>query len=274
MTSKIAVVMSVYKGDDLAHLKSSVESIIRQSYENFTFFILADGQLLSDAEQYLSSVSDGRVVFRKRSVNLGLAASLNELIDMALVTDSFAYVARMDTDDVSGPDRFKVQVKFLDDHPGIGIVGSWYEEIDSDGRVTGTVKLPTTHDQLIPFMARRSPFAHPTVMARAQLFRHGFRYNATYRFFQDYDLWVRLAAAGVKFANIPEYLLGFRADHNFYRRRASFARARNNSLTSFRHIRNFRLYAPRYLISPFLLFILRLAPPALVRLAYKKFRKL
>lgn len=274
MTPLIAVLMSVYRGDNVAHLKFSVESILRQSYKNFTLFILADGQLALDVEDYLVSVADDRLVFRKRSNNLGLAVSLNELIDLALETDDFAYVARMDADDVSDSHRFETQVGYLNNNAEIGIVGSWYNEIDTEGKVTGTVKLPTTHDQLILFMARRSPFAHPTVMARAQIFKQGFRYNSAYRFFQDYDLWVRLAAAGVRFANIPECLLGFRTGHNFYKRRASFSRALNNSMTSFRHIRNFKLYAPRYLISPLLLFILRMAPPALVRLAYQNFRKL
>jgi len=272
MQPKIAVLMCVYCGDQLEYLKLSVESILQQSYQNYTFFILADGKLPHYMNNYLNSLSINKVIIRHRDKNMGLAKSLNELIDLVLSSGDYDLFARMDADDISDSQRFETQVNFLNNHTEVDVVGSWYNEIDSNGILKGTIKLPTSHEQLIPFMARRSPFAHPSVMIRAQIFNQGYRYNSSYRFMQDYDLWVRLASAKFIFANIPKCLLNFRSDNNFFNRRASLERAVNNSMTSFRHIRNFKLYSLGYIFSPVLLFFLRLAPPVLSRFAYRNFR--
>ena len=270
--ARIAILMSVYRGDHAAYLKLSVESILQQSYQNFIFFIIADGNLPEELDSYLDSLEDRRVVIRKRSNNIGLAASLNELIDYACTTDTFDFFARMDADDISEGSRLQIQLDFFNNNSEIDIVGTWYNTIDSNGKNIGSVQLPTSHDQLIAFMARRSPVAHPSVMLRSRVFAQGYRYDSNFGFFQDYDLWVRLAASKFKFANIPLCLLNFREDQNFFKRRASFERALNNSMTSFRHIRNFKLYSIYYLVSPILLFFLRIAPPAIARFAYRNFR--
>lgn len=272
MPSKISVIMSVYRCDNLEYLKLSVLSILQQSYRHFTFFILTDGLLSQESDDFLNSIIDNRVILIRRIDNLGLSVSLNELIDRALASENYDFFARMDADDISDPQRFETQIDFLKTNTEVDIAGSWYREIDTNGALKATIKLPTTHEQLIPFMARRSPFCHPSVMIRSHVFKQGYRYDSSYHYFQDYDLWIRLAASGFKFANIPICLLYFRIDQNFFYRRASLGRAINNSRSSIKHIRNFKLYSLRFIFIPILLFIFRLCPPAITKLAYRYFR--
>jgi hypothetical protein len=126
----------------------------------------------------------------------------------------------MDADDISLPSRFEKQRAFLSVNTEFSITGSWYEEIDESGKHLTFRKLPTDHDSLRKRYMTRTPFAHPSVMYRRELIERAGLYPTDTLLMEDNVLWGRALKAGLKFANIPEYLIRFRIDRDFYKRRS------------------------------------------------------
>ena len=116
--------MSVYKSDKEAFVRQAVESILSQTCGDFDLYILFDGPVQKGADDYLYALIDERVHIMSREKNKGLAFSLNELLEEALPKD-YEYIARMDADDVSLPERFEKQISYLDSHPDMDCAGSW-----------------------------------------------------------------------------------------------------------------------------------------------------
>ena len=126
---KISVVMAVYNGE--RHLREAIDSILNQTFADFEFVIIDDastdrsGRIL---QEYAGK--DKRIVIIGNETNMGLSKSLNKGIRLT----KGEYIARMDADDISFPDRFEKQVKFLDDHNDIGILGTHYLQMDIGGK--------------------------------------------------------------------------------------------------------------------------------------------
>jgi len=120
------------------------------------------------------------------------------------------YVARMDADDISFPDRLRKQVAYLDDHPECVAVGGWIEVVDEAGRHIGRKTYVTTHDEIsAALLSGISAMAHPTVVARRDALRAVGGYDGQRYPSEDFDLWFRLGERG-KLANLAETLLRHR----------------------------------------------------------------
>jgi len=196
----ISVALAVFNGGEF--LAEAIESILNQSYSDFEFLMIDDGstdsslQVMQDYAQ-----KDQRIRLLSRE-NRGLVATLNELVGMARGT----WIARMDADDISEPDRFARQLEWLD-RTGADVCGSWVQRFGtSDNRL---VRLHQSDDAIKTELLFYSPFAHPSVMFRASLAKQ-FPYDDTWIKAEDYDLWVRAAEAGWKMTNIPAALLRYR----------------------------------------------------------------
>jgi hypothetical protein len=125
----------------------------------------------------------------------------------------------MDADDISLPERFEKQRNYLINNPKISVLGSWYEEIDENGERLSYRKLPVDDVEIKKYFNKRSPFAHPSVMfSRRTMEICRYRIN-TYRF-EDYFLWCDVIKAELRMHNLTEYLLRFRIDNDFYKRRS------------------------------------------------------
>src|SRR5450759_2292137 len=165
----LAVIMSVYQNDKLKFLQESIQSIIDQTFTQFHYYIIFDGQVASDIDSYLTSIGDSRIKLFRLEKNGGLARALNFLLEIVLKNPEYKLIARMDADDISYPSRFEKQRKFLLDNPDISCVGSWYQEIDESGKHLSDRKLPIDHETLKKRYYTRAPFAHPSVMYRRKL---------------------------------------------------------------------------------------------------------
>lgn len=198
---KVTVLMSVYNGE--RYLQQAVESILGQSFEDFEFLVVDDAS--SDRSSgILNGYRDPRLRILRNEANAGLAASLNRGIDHA----RGRYVARMDDDDVSLPERLERQVSFLDERPAIGVCGTWARAIDENGKPTELLRTPTGN--AAGKLCWRPPvFVHPTVMARKELLRAN-RYDPAYLQAQDYELWLRLWPK-TGFDNLGSVLLLYRS---------------------------------------------------------------
>lgn len=229
MKPKIGVLLPVYKKDSVVFLSKSVESIIYQTYSKFHIYIGVDGPVGDEIKQYLDIIDKQNTVsiiwFQE---NRGLACVLNDLLDICFNED-YDYIARMDADDISEDDRFEKQVKFLDEHSEIDVVGGAINEIDEEGKSRyKTIYYPETPEECRAFFAKRNPHAHPAVMFRKSFFeKAGCKYRPEYRQNQDTMLWYDGMMAGTKHANIPDVVLSFRmTDTMFKKRRNGWAFAK------------------------------------------------
>jgi glycosyltransferase involved in cell wall biosynthesis len=190
--------------DGARYLDEALRSIIGQSFADWEFIVVDDGSTDDSAailERYQRADARIRVVTQPA---LGLAASLNRGLGMARGT----YVARMDADDVSRPDRLAVQVALMDARPELGLCGTW---IETFGTGPSSVRqYPVDDASIRSWMLFESVLAHPSVMLRRDLFeRHGLAYDGTMFPADDYDLWVR-ASRYMTLANVPQALLRYR----------------------------------------------------------------
>lgn len=203
----ISVVMSVYNGE--RYLKKSIESILTQSFTNFEFVIINDAST-DKTDEIIKLYNDPRIVYIKNETNIGQTKSLNKAIKIS----RGKYIARMDADDIAFPDRFNIQVEFLNENPTVKVVGSWYLIINESGKVVRKVCLPADSTEIKALLIASSPLtfpyiAHPTVMIREEIFDDVGYYNEKYYVAQDYDLWIRISRE-YQVMNLPKVLLKYR----------------------------------------------------------------
>jgi glycosyltransferase involved in cell wall biosynthesis len=263
----LAVIMSVYKCDKLKYVIESVQSILNQTFTQFDYFIVFDGPVAPEIDSYISTIGDNRVRLFRREKNEGLATALNYLLEIVLQIPVYKLIARMDADDISFPSRFEKQHDFMLQNPDISCVGCWYQEIDESGKHISDRKLPIDHETLKKRYYTQTPFAHPSVMyTRALIEKAGF-YPANTLFMEDNVLWGKALIAGLRFANIPEYLLKFRIDKDFYKRRSGIKYGWNYIITRFKINRSLNFPAYSYLFS-FLIGIIKMVPSFALRYFY------
>lgn len=268
----IAVIMSVYIKDRLEYVKESVQSILNQTYVSFDYFISFDGPVSPDIDAYFSSMVDDRIKLFRIQKNGGLAQALNFLLEIVLATPRFELIARMDADDVSMPMRLERQRNFLLSKPEISVVGSWYEEIDENGKHLSWRKLPVDHEGLRKRYYTRTPFAHASVMYKRNLIGTAGFYPTGTILMEDNVLWGKALKKGLKFANIPEYLLKFRIDEKFYIRRSGIKYGWNFIVTRFKINKSLSFPLYSYLVL-FLIGIIKMMPSFVLQYIYVAVRK-
>lgn len=199
---KISVLMSVYK-EPVEWIELAIDSILNQTFKDFEFIIVNDKPDREENKLLLNKYAtrDSRIVVITNDTNIGLTKSLNKGLQIA----KGEYIARMDADDISMPDRFEKQVKFLDNHSEVGVCGSAIEYFGGLYRIK---RYPITTEQTFLFL--ETCFAHPSTMIRKSSVEREKFYNESYKVSQDYELWTYLYAKGVKFYNFEEVLLRYR----------------------------------------------------------------
>ncbi len=221
MASSLTVLLAVYKEDKPQYFSRALESIWDdQILKPFEIVLVEDGPLTPELYRIIS-------VFRtrvgkalkiiKNPTNLGLTKSLNRGIEAA----TGDYIARMDSDDIALPNRFKVQLEYLDSHPEVMVLGGGMQEIDENNRPTHIRIYPSSSDQIRQYISKANPIPHPTVVFNAKLFKRGVRYDEQYRKNQDLKLWFDLLNQGIILENLPDVVLKFRRTGDTYQKRAS-----------------------------------------------------
>ncbi len=212
---EISVIMGTYNQQNKEYLEQAIRSVLCQTYGNFEFIIFDDGsdpEVGAQLERYAGE--DGRIRLLRGPENHGLAYSLNACIDLA----RGKYLARMDDDDICDPDRLRVQLGFMEDHPEVSFVGCNAKLIDDEG-VWGVRKMP--EEPVQRDFLRFSPYIHPTVMIRRSVFETQSPYLSSQETLrcEDYELFMRLLKAGFHGHNLQETLFCYREDRISYRKR-------------------------------------------------------
>lgn len=200
----VSVLMAVYNG--APYLEEAVQSILNQTYRNIELLVVNDCSQ-DDSLVILERMqrSDKRVHIINNVQNSGLAASLK----VAMAHASGEYLARMDADDIAVPDRFELQVRFLEQNSLVDIVGSWKKCFGASDYLS---KYPETIDACKATLLFNVPVGHPCVMMRHNAFKaRNLTYDPALREGEDYDIWFRAWEQGLNFSNIPKVLLRYRA---------------------------------------------------------------
>lgn len=198
-------------------MRLAIDSMLNQTVKPDEIVIVEDGPLndslyavLKEYESKITRVRNEKNIGLGLALNIGLKACQNEL------------VARMDTDDISKPDRCEKQLKKFEQRPELAIVGAWVDEFFlSPDQVLSTRVVPVDSDAIYHFAKRRSAFNHPVVMYKKSKVLEQGGYSDMRRN-QDIDLFGRMLYAGNKAENIGEALLWFRSNNDLANRRKSW----------------------------------------------------
>ena len=221
--TRYSVLMSVYSKEKPEYLTQALDSMINQTVAPDEIVLVEDGPLTESLyaviENYKSSYPE---MFNIVSLeqNGGLGNALNEGIRVC----RNELIARMDTDDISKPERCEKQIAAFMDDPQLDIVGTQIDEfLETPKNIISSRVVPTSHEEIVTFSRRRSPFNHPTVMYRKSAVEKMGGYSA-YSRKEDLDLFVRMVNEGCKAANLPESYLYYRCNVDNLQRRKN----RNN----------------------------------------------
>ena len=181
---KISVIMSVYNGEK--YLREAIESILAQTFTDFEFVIVNDGSTDNSLE-IIQSYDDERIKIINNEKNIGLTKSLNKALKVA----RGEYIARQDADDISLPNRFEEQLKYLEKHSEVALLGTFAYSIDKKGKIVGKrvmLAKPSLKD-----IFKGNSFNHGSVMFKKEIVNQLGGYNELIRYSQDYELWSRIA---------------------------------------------------------------------------------
>lgn len=211
----LSVLMGIYNEKKKEQVEMAILSILNQSYRDFEFIICDDGspeEFFLWLQQYCRT--DERIHLLRNEKNEGLSKALNRCLTEACGK----YIARMDADDVSLPNRFEKQITFLETHPEYALAGCAVSLID-EGGVWGE-RVPAEKPQKTDFLWT-SPFVHPSIMMKKSVLQHlnGYTTEDYAERTEDYDLFMRLYAAGKAGYNLQEKLLLYREDRNAFTKR-------------------------------------------------------
>lgn len=216
-----SVLMSVYNKEKPEYLKQSIDSLLNQTLFPEQIVIVKDGPLTEELnsiiDKYKSKYNElFTVVTIEENVGLGKA------LDEGLKHCRNNLVARMDSDDISLPDRCEKQVQEFIKDKDLSIIGTMVDEFYEDPNKIVTSRIvPTKHEDIVKYMRRRSPFNHTSVMfKKSEVIRSGG--YGKFRYKQDLDLFSRMINNGCKTSNINESLVLFRSNENNFKRRKSW----------------------------------------------------
>ena len=199
---KVSVVMPVYNGEK--YLKEAIDSILNQTYTDFEFIIINDCSE-DNTEKIILEYKDERIVYLKNEFNMGISRTLNRGIEIS----KGEYIARMDADDISLPNRFEKQVAYMDEFKMVGVLGTGII-IFGEGIEEIPYSFASDMQQAKADLFFNSSLAHPTVMIRKKvLLVNNLAYEEEYEGLEDFVLWWRIC----KFAEVnslEEKLLYYR----------------------------------------------------------------
>lgn len=222
---KYSVLMSVYCKETARNLETAVKSMLEQTVSPDELVLVCDGLLtdeLNSVIHKLDEKSPDTLKVVRLSENIGLGRALQTGLKYA----SNELVARMDSDDISCPDRCEKQLLFMQKHPDISILGGTIAEFDDDPeKITAVRSAPESQEAILAFSRSRNPFNHVTVMYRKKdVLEAGGYLHMPY--LEDYYLWIRMLMHGCRGHNLKDVLVNVRVGNGMTARRSGLHYAR------------------------------------------------
>ena len=204
----VSVIMSVYNGEQW--LQTAIDSIINQTYTNWEFIIIDDAST-DTTQNILKSYTDIRIKVILREKQKCPSINLN----YAIMLSKGEFVARMDADDISLPERFQLQVDYLLQHKDVAVVAGFIDLMNDEGVHTGVWKddrKATSWPKIKAMLPWNCCLAHPSVMFRAEILKQ-YMYNEEQPHAEDWEMWLRLAADNKKIEKIQKVVLKYRVHY-------------------------------------------------------------
>lgn len=201
-TPELSVILTVYNRE--SYISAAIESILKQTFRDFELIVINDGST-DTTSVIIESYLDPRIIYIQNEKNIGIVKSLNK----GLSVSRGRYIAIMDSDDISMPERFSKQFNFLENNPEIGVCGTCINVIDKKGNLVGNISYPVSSNVISCLLLFYCCIAHPTTMYRKKVIQDVGNYNSEFIAALDYDLWTR-TIGHYKFSNISEFLLNYR----------------------------------------------------------------
>lgn len=262
--NSFSILMSVYDKEKPEYLKLALHSIWNnQTIKPNEIVIVKDGPLTEELDATIESFQQSapvKIIQLEKNVGLGTALSIgiNECEN--------EYIARMDSDDISKPDRFQRQIKCLNE--GYDIVSCWSEFFEGEvNNIVSVKKRPEFHKDIARLSKRRSPVCHAATMFKKTAVLQAGNYKHCL-YYEDYYLWLRMINTGAKFYNIQDYLYSVRTSPDQFERRGGWQYLKLE-LSSFKLFYKEGLYSlSDYMINSLIRIIVRLFPLKLRRSLY------
>lgn len=213
---KFSVLMSIYYRENPSALSMCFESLCIQSVPATEVILVCDGPICDKLEAVIEEFSLRLpLILVRLDSNRGLGFALN----IGLQKCRYDWVARMDTDDICVPDRFRIQIEFLTLNPHIRVLGGFVEEFQLTPSDSLTLRrVPLDHISIARFARTRNPVNHMTVMFNRDAVLRSNSYQPLIGF-EDYYLWVRMLVLGFQFANLDSVLVYARVGNGMFARR-------------------------------------------------------
>lgn len=270
---KFSVLLSVYEKEQSIFFEESLLSILNQSLQPSEIVLVVDGPIKLDLK---NSIKQFEISFRKQNIafkiiKLPEQVDLGRALAIGIQHCNYDWIARMDTDDISVKNRFKIQINYLRNHPNIAILGGFVAEFSDNNKkeINKVKKVPDYWDEIKRYSIYRNPFCHPTVIFNKQVILDVGNYSSCERF-EDYWLWLRVISRHYRVANIDSVLVLMRVSDESYHRKSGWKNVKN--------IVRFRLKQIKLCYHPFLGFLcmissvlLSLAPSKVQKSLYKNF---
>jgi len=205
MPPNVTILMPVYNG--VSYLQEAVDSVLGQTYSDFTFLIIDDAST-DQSVNLILSYSDNRIRLIRNEKTLGQISTMNKGLQLA----EGDYIARMDQDDICLPTRIERQVALLNSNPKVAVAGSWMWLINGEGKRLQVIEreLPSYANFMFELLRQRGILAHPSVMLRRNIVVELGGYDPQLPLSEDFDLWTRIAGAGYDAKIVPEPMIYYR----------------------------------------------------------------
>lgn len=230
---KYSVLMSVYGKDNPEYFQTAVDSMLTQTIPPEQVVLVVDGEVPEKINQMLEQYAKKERLFTivRLEKNQGLAGALNA----GLAACRNELVARMDSDDISLPNRCEKELEMFEKEPRLVICGCNIDEFYGEPHNVKTSRIvPSEYDDILRFSRRRQPFNHPTVMYKKSKVMECGGYPSLKRK-EDFDLFSRMLSIGCYAKNIDESLYLYRANEDNYARRKSWLNTKSAMKVYTRH---------------------------------------
>lgn len=228
-----SILMTVYKGEDPQFFIEAIDSMLAQTVKTDDFVIVCDGPLTPELDKVIddyTAANEGlfNIVRLEENKGVGYASA------QGVLQCKNELIAKMDSDDISHPDRCEKQLACFEKEPALAVVGSYILEFQNDEpERTSIRKVPITQEKIFKYSKSRSPFNNPTVMYRKSVLLAVGNYTDLRRC-EDYELYTRILHAGHITMNIPECLLDYRIAGNTYSKRNNYIYIKQSRMMSYK----------------------------------------
>jgi glycosyltransferase involved in cell wall biosynthesis len=205
--AKVTVLMLAYNAEE--YIREAIDSILNQTFRDFELLIILDSKTSDLSKDIIKTYMDKRIrlIENKKSMNL------SELRNKGLRLAKGEYIAIMDADDISYPNRLEVQYKYMEKNPDVGIVGSWNEVIDDVGRVIEFWNGNHSSEDIYYILNFRNCLTHCSTLFRKDLVVNNGGYNETMNLSEDYELYNRISKIA-RIYQIQQPLVKWRRHNN------------------------------------------------------------